>query len=345
MKNIIKAFLVSTTVFTVVAGFTINASAQKTGYHLLNKIEVGGDGGWDYLIADADAGRLYVSHATHVVVIDTKTDKVVGDIPNTNGVHGIAFDHKTGRGFVSNGRDNSVTIFDLKTLANLGTVKTGTNPDAIIFDPATSRVFAFNGRSSDATVIEAADGKVAGTIPMGGKPEFAVSDETGKVYVNIEDKSEIVAIDAKTLTVKSRWSLAPGEGPSGLAIDRKTNRLFSVCDKKMIVMDAATGKVVANVATGDGTDAAGFDPGTKYAFSSNGEGTLTIVHEDSADKFSIAENVKTQPRARTMTLDTKTHKVYLPTAQYGPTPAATAANPRPRAPMLPNSFVILVYGK
>lgn len=345
MKNIIKALLVSTTVCAVVAGFTVSASAQKTGYRLLNKIAVGGDGGWDYLIADADADRLYVSHATHVVVIDTKTDKVVGDIPNTNGVHGIAFDHKTGRGFVSNGRDNTVTIFDLKTLANLGTVKTGTNPDAIMFDPATNRVFAFNGRSNDATVIGAADGKVAGTIALGGKPEFAVSDEKGTVYVNIEDKSEIVAIDAKTLTVKSRWSLAPGEGPSGLAIDRKNNRLFSVCDKKMVIVDAGTGKVIGNVATGDGTDAAGFDPGTKYAFSSNGEGTLTIIHEDSADKYSIAENVTTQRSARTMALDTKTHKVYLATAQYGPVPAATAAQPRPRAPMVPGSFVILVFGK
>jgi DNA-binding beta-propeller fold protein YncE len=279
------------------------------------------------------------------VVIDTATDKVVGEIPNTNGVHGIAFSEKLGKGWTSNGRDNTVTVFDLKTLKVLGTVKTDKNPDIIIFDQASNRVFSFNGGSHNATVIDAVKDIVAGTVEVGGKPEFAVSDGKGRVFVNVEDKSEVVAIDSKKLTVANRWPVAPGEEPTGLAMDSKTKRLFIVCgNKKMVVMDAATGKVITDLPTGDGTDGAEFDPGTKYAFSSNGEGTLTVVHEIGKDKFSVAENVKTQPRARTMAVDTKTHKVYLPTAQFGQAPAATKENPRPRAPMLPNSFVILVYG-
>ncbi len=319
---------------------------KTSGYHLIGKIDIGGDGGWDALIADPDAHRLYVSRSTRVIVIDTSTNKVLGEIPNTNGVHGIAFDAKRGRGFTSNGRDNTVTIFDLSTLKPISTVKTGQNPDAILFDPATSRVFVFNGRSGDVTVIDSADGKVAGTIPVGGKLEFAVSNNKGMVYVNVEDKSEVVAIDARKLAVTAHWPIAPGEEPTGLGIDTKTHRLFAVCgNKKMIVMDAESGKVLTDLPTGDGTDGGDFDPGTKYAFSSNGEGTLTIIHEDSKDKFSFIENVPTMPRARTMAIDTKTHKVYLPTALFGPTPAPTKDNPRPRPPMLPNSFVILIVGK
>lgn len=330
----------------VVLGVGACLAQGPSGYHLLNRIEVGGDGGWDYLIVDSNSKRLYVSHATHVVVIDTATDKVVGDIPGTNGVHGIAFDEKTGKGFISDGRDNNVTIFDLKTLKVLGTAPTGKNPDAIIYDPGSKRVFTFNGGSNNTTAIDAADGKVAGTIDLGDKPEFAVSDGKGTVFVNIEDKNEIVAFDSVKLTVKAHWPIAPGEEASGLAFDIKNMRLFAVCsNKKMIVMDATNGKVVADLPTGAGTDAAGFDPESKYAFASNGDGTLTVIREDSKDKFTVVENVKTEPRARTMALDAKTHKVYLPTAKFGEAPAATAQNPRPRAPMLPNSFVILVYGK
>ena len=346
MKYLIRSMFTKLFVLGIVVAFTVAAYAQKKdGYHLLTKIEVGGEGGWDYLIADSEAHRLYVSHGTKVVVIDTATDKVVGEITNTNGVHGIAFATDLGKGFTSNGRDNSVTIFDLKTLKVLDNVKTDKNPDAILYDPASKRVFAFNGGGKNTTVIDAASGKVDGTIDLGGRPEFATSNGKGLVYVNIEDKSEVVEIDSKGLKAIAHWPVAPGEEPSGMAIDRKTNRLFIVCsNKKMVVMDAATGKVVADVAIGDGTDAAGFDPETKLAFSSNGEGTLTVIHEDSKDKFSVTENVKTQVRARTMALDSKTHKVYLATAQFGPTPAATTAQPRPRAPMIPNTFVILVYG-
>jgi YVTN family beta-propeller protein len=319
---------------------------NPSGYHLLKKIEIGGEGGWDYLFADSDAHRLYVSHATKVVVIDTDKDVVIGEISNTNGVHGIAVAGDIGRGFISDGRDNTVTVFDLKTLKTLDTVKVGKNPDAIIYDPASKRIFTFNGGSSDTTAIDAMTGKVAGTIALGGKPEFAASDGKGSVFVNIEDTSEVVAFDPNKLSVRTRWPIAPGEEASGMAIDRKNHRLFIVCsNKKMIVLNAETGKVVSDLPTGNGTDAAAFDPDTKMAFSSNGEGTLTVIHEDSKDKFSVVENITTQRGARTMTLDPKTHKIYLSTAQFGPAPAPTAERPRPRPGIVPNSFVILVFGR
>ncbi|HEY0427278.1 MAG TPA: YncE family protein [Pyrinomonadaceae bacterium] len=326
----------------------IPASNPQTlsGYHLLKKIEIGGEGGWDYLFADSKTHRLYVSHSTKVVVIDTESGNKIGEITNTNGVHGIAIADKLGRGFTSYGRDNSVTIFDLKTLKRLEDVKVGKNPDAIIYDEATKRVFAFNGGSFDATVIDAASGKVVGTIDLGGKPEFATSNGKGMIFVNIEDKSEVVAIDSRSLTAKEHWSIAPGEEPSGMAIDTKTHRLFIVCsNEKMIILNADTGKVIADLAIGEGTDAAGFDPKTKLAFSSNGAGNLTIIREDSADKFSIVESIQTQRGARTMTLDTKTGNIYLPTAEFGETPAPTKERPNPRPSIVPNSFVILVFGK
>ena len=331
-------------VVAIAAGLTANA--QSGGYHLLKKIEIGGDGGWDYLIADSDDHRLYVSRSTRVLVIDTESGNKIGEIPNTNGVHGIAIAKDLGRGFTSNGRDNSVSIFDLKTLKVIDTVATGKNPDAIIYDEASKKVFAFNGAGGSATAIDAATGKAAGTIELGGKPEFAAADGKGEVFVNIEDKSEVVVIDTAALKVKARWSIAPGEEASGMAIDRKTKRLFLVCsNKKMIVLDDISGKVVADVPIGDGPDAAGFDPETKFAFSSDGAGTLTVVKEDNGSKFTVVENVATQKGARTMALDAKTHRIYLPAAQYEPAAAATPDNPRPRPKMVPNSFVILVYGK
>ena len=332
--------------------FAASAHAQTPGkstpgYHLVNKIEVGGEGGWDYVFDDSDAHRLYVSHAAKVIIIDTDTDKVVGEIAGLKGVHGIAVAKKFGLGFISDGRDNSVTIFDTKTLKTLGKANTGTNPDSIIYDPASKRVFAFNGGSKNATAINATDGTVVGTIELGGRPEFAASDEKGTVFVNLEDKSEVAAIDSKKLTVRSHWSLTPdGEEPSGMAIDRKHGRLFVVCsNKKMVVLNDESGKIITTLPIGSGVDAAGFDDKEKFAFASNGEGTLTVVREDAADKFSVAETVTTQRGARTMAVDRKTHKVYLPTAQFGEAPAPTKERPRPRPPIIPNSFVILVYGK
>jgi DNA-binding beta-propeller fold protein YncE len=321
-------------------------AAGSSGYHVAKKTVLGGDGGWDYLTVDAKARRIYISRSTHVMVVDADSAAVVGDIPGTNGVHGIAIASDLDKGFISDGRDGNVTIFDTKTLKVLGTTPAGRNPDAIIYDQASKRVFAFNGGSKDATAIDAKTGTVAGTIPLGGKPEFAAADEKGHVFVNIEDTSEIVQFDSNKLTVENRWKIAPGEEPSGLAMDRKHRRLFSVCSNKlMVVVNADTGKVVTTLPIGAGTDAAGFDPETGFAFSSNGEGTLTVVHEDSADKFSVADTVPTQVRARTMALDTKTHQVFLVTAQFGAPPAATAQQPRPRAPMVPGSFTLLTMSR
>ncbi len=349
MKHIFEKFgfvFIALAAVGTISAQTVSKTPNPSGYHLIDKIAVGGEGGWDYVYDDSAAHRLYVSHATKVVVIDTNTDKVVGEIANTNGVHGIAVAAELGRGFASDGRDNAVTIFDLKTLKTLDTVKVGKNPDAIIYDAASKRVFTFNGGSSDTTAIDAASGKVAGTLALGGKPEFATVDGKGKIFVNIEDKSEVIAFDAKKLSAINHWSIAPGEEASGMAIDLKSKRLFIVCsNQKMIVMNFENGKVVADLPIGDGTDAAAFDADTKTAFSSNGEGNVTIIRADGKDKFTVVENVATQRGARTMTLDAKTHKIYLPTAEFGATPAPTAERPRPRPAIVPNSFVILVYGK
>jgi DNA-binding beta-propeller fold protein YncE len=329
--------------FVLVTTFSL---AADPGYHLINTYKLGGDGGWDYLAMDSSARRLYISRATHVMVIDADSGKPVGDIPDTPGVHGIALAPELGRGFISNGREGTVTIFDLKTLKAITKVKAGENPDAILYDPASKRAFAFNGRSHDATAIDAAGGTVVGTIKLEGKPEFAASDGKGEIFVNIEDKSQIDAIDPNKLEVKASWPLAPCQEPSGLALDRKNRRLFAGCDNKMMaVVDADTGKVVATAPIGDGVDANAFDPGTGLAFASCGEGVLTVVHEDSPAKFSVVDNVPTQQGARTMALDEKTHNVYLVTATFGPPPAPTADNPHPRRTILPDSFVVLVFGK
>ncbi len=321
-------------------------AAAGPGYHVVTTYKLGGEGGWDYLTADSDARRVYISRGTHVIVIDADSGKSVGDIADTPGVHGIALAPELGRGFVSNGREGTVSIFDIKTLATSSKVKVGENPDAILYDPATKRVFTFNGHSHDSTAIDAATGKVLGTIKLDGKPEFAASDAKGEIFVNIEDKSELTAIDANKLEVKAVWPLAPCTEPSGLAIDRKNRRLFVGCDNKMMaVVDADNGKVLATPAIGEGVDATRFDPETGLAFASCGEGVLTVVKEESPDKFSVVENVPTQRGARTLALDTKTHNIFVVTAQFGPRPAPTAENPHPWPPILPDSFVVLVVGK
>lgn len=321
-------------------------AAGGPGYHVINTYKLGGEGGWDYLTTDASARRLYISRGTRVVVIDEDSGKSVGEIADTPGVHGIALAPDLGRGFVSNGREGTVSIFDPGTLKTSSKVKVGDNPDAILYDPATKRVFAFNGRSHDATALDAAKGTVLGTIKLGGKPEFAASDGKGEVFVNIEDTSELVAIDPSKLEVKARWPLAPCTEPSGLALDRKNRRLFVGCDNKMMaVVNADNGKVLATLAIGEGVDATAFDDETGLAFASCGEGVLTVVHEDSPDKFSVVESVPTQAGARTMALDSKTHHVFTVTAKFGEPPAATADNPHPRRTILPDSFVVLVAGR
>ena len=322
-------------------------AAAGPGYHVVKSFKVGGEGGWDYLTTDPGARRLYISRGTHVVVLDLDSGKTVGDIPDTQGVHGIALAPDLGKGFTSNGREGTVTIFDLKTLAPTGSkVKAGENPDAILYDPASKRVFTFNGRSHDSTAIDAETGKVLGTIPLGGKPEFAASDAKGEIFVNIEDKSELDAIDPNKLEVKAKWPLAPCTEPSGLSIDRKNRRLFVGCDNKMMaVVDADSGKVLATPAIGEGVDATSFDDATGLAFASCGEGVLTVVKEESPSKFEVAESVPTQRGARTMALDGQTHNVYTVTASFGERPAATTDNPHPRPPMVPDSFIVLVVGK
>jgi DNA-binding beta-propeller fold protein YncE len=322
-------------------------SAQDAGLHVIKTYKIGGEGGWDYLNMDANSRRLFISRGTHVIVLDADTGKPVGDIPDTPGVHGIALAPDLGRGFTSNGREGTVTIFDLTTLKPINKIKNvGKNPDAILFDPSTRRVFTFNGGSHDATAIEAASGTVVGTIPLGGKPEFGVSTGAGEVFVNIEDTSEIVALDPQTLKVKSRWSLAPCQEPSGLAMDIKNRRLFSGCDNKMMaVTNADTGKVIATVPIGEHVDANGFDPDTQLAFASCGDGSLTVAHEDSPDKFHVVQNVATERGARTMTLDRKTHRIYLVTAKFGPPPAPTTSQPHPWPTILPDTFTVLVAGK
>jgi hypothetical protein len=344
LKQLLVLLRTSVTLVTLV--LVTSGLAAAAGYHVVKSYTLGGNGGWDYLTLDNNSNRLYISRSTHVIAIDADSGRVVGDIPNTPGVHGIALAPEFGRGFVSNGGEGTVTVFDLKSLKELNKIKVGDNPDAILYDPASHRVFTFNGRSNDVTAIDAGKGEVMGTIKVDGKPEFAVSDEKGEIFVNIEDKSELMALDPNKLEVKARWPLASCDEPTGLAIDRKNRRLFSGCSNKlMAIVDADTGKVISTLPIGSGVDAAAFDPESALAFASCGEGVLTIVHEDSPGKFSVAENVPTKRGARTMALDPAGHRIFLVTAEFGPPPASTAAQPHPRPAILPDSFVVLVVGK
>jgi hypothetical protein len=322
------------------------ASGAPAADHVHRTIAIGGDGGWDYLAFDSAARRLYITRATRVIVLDPDTGKVVGEIPNLSGVHGVALAPDLGRGFISNGRSDQVTVFDPQSLKVLSELKsTGQNPDAILYDPASHRVFAFNGRSGSATVFAGASGKLAATIPLGGRPEFAASDGRGRVFVNIEDKNELVAIDAAKLAVAKRWPLAGCDEPSGLAIDAAHQRLIVGCgNETALIVDSASGRVVAKLPIGKGVDATGFDPGSGLGYASCGDGSLTILREETPDKWTVAAKVPTRQGARTMAVDEKTHEVYLATADFGPRPAPTAAEPHPRPPMVPGSFVILVVG-
>jgi YVTN family beta-propeller protein len=323
--------------------FAGTASAQN--YKLIRRIPVGAEGGWDYIKVDANAQRLYVARGDHMMIVDEVSGKVLGDIPNTKGIHGTAIADTLGKGYTSNGQAATVTVFDLKTLKPITDIKTtGDNPDSIIYDPATKRVFTMNGRSSNSTVIDATTDKVVGTVDLGGKPEEPALDGRGNMFVNLEDKSEIMEFDTKTLAVKGTWSLAPCDGPSALAADTKNHRLFAACDKMIAVFNPDTGKVVATPAIAGDPDGDGFDPGTGLVFASVREGLLTVIHEDSPDKYSIVGNVNTQFGARTMTLDPKTHHVFTETADFKPAAPATPDNPRPRPQAIPNSFVILELG-
>jgi DNA-binding beta-propeller fold protein YncE len=311
-----------------VLGFALLAvnTASAQGFAITKKILIPGHGKWDYLTVDEGARRLYVSHGTQVEVIDLDSLTLVGSIPNTPGVHGVAVAPDQGRGFTSNGQSSTSTVFDLKTLKTITEVKTGQDPDGIIYDPATSRVFAFGG-DNKATAIDAATAKVAGTVDLGGGPEFAVADGKGSVYDNLEDQSQVIRIDSRKLTVEQRWPTAPCASPSSIAMDRANRRLFIGCRSKvMAVMNADTGQVITTLPIGDHVDATAFDPETKLIFNSNGEGTISVIRQDSPDKYSAVETVKTLPRAKTMALDPKTHRLFLSTEESG-------------------QFVVLVVGK
>ncbi|MEO6815168.1 MAG: YncE family protein [Edaphobacter sp.] len=321
------------------------ASIAQKPYHVQAKWTIGGEGGWDYLAADAGAHRLYVTHGTRVEVLDTNSGKVIGSIQGLQGVHGVAFDGTGKYGYISDGRAGAVVVFDRTSLQKVASIPVGTNPDGIVFEPVTKTVWAFNGRSSNVSVIDTATQKVVATIALPGKPEFPVADGKGVVFDNIESKNSIVRLDAKTKTLTATWPLTNCESPSGLAIDTAGRRLFSVCDgKTMAVTDANTGKTLANPAIGDGPDAAGYDAARKLAFSSNGDGTLTVV-DASKKTYPVLQTLSTQKGARTMAFDSGTGRVYLVTAEFGPKPAATADNPRPRPAVVPGSFTVLVVGR
>jgi YVTN family beta-propeller protein len=322
------------------------AQADPAGFHLLKEIPIPGPGGWDYLTVDDQARRLYVSHATEVVVVDLKTMSVLGTIADTPGVHGIALAPDLGRAFVSNGKEAKVSIVDTKTLKTLSKVDTGENPDAILFEPKHHEVYAFNGRGKSATVFQAATGKPVATIALPGKPEFAVEDvEVDRIYNNIEDKNVVVVIDAKKHEVAETWPIAPGEAASGMAIDLAHHRLFLGCDNKMmVVMDSRSGKVISTLPIGAGVDANAYDPAAGLAFSSNGEGNLTIVREVKPDKFEVVQTLTTEPRSKTMALDPRTHVIYVPAAKFEPAPPPTPEQPRPRPQVIPGTMRVLVFG-
>jgi len=326
MKRILPAF--------VLCLAAIAAGAQNSGYTLSKTFTIGSPGGWDYISVGPN-GKIYVSHGTQVNILDEKTGDSVGVIPNTTGVHGIAFDEALGKGYTSNGRLNNVTVFDLKTFAVTGQIATGQNPDAIMYEPWSRTIITCNGRSHDLTVIDAAKGTVTATIPLDGKPETAVSDNAGKIYVNIEDKNKISVVDLSKNAVIASYPLG-AEGPTGLEIDRKTKRLFAGCDKQLVVMDATTGAVVTKLPIGDGCDGVGFDEGLGLVFASCGEGKLTVIKENSASSFAVIDNVPTKRSARTVAVDGKLHRVYLPAADTEP----AAAGERPK--MVPGTFGVLV---
>jgi DNA-binding beta-propeller fold protein YncE len=324
-------------VFGVMGG-----AAGAASYSVVDKWPLGGDGGWDLLSVDAGAHLLYLSRASHVSIVDTLSGKIVGDIADTPGVHGIAIAPESGRGFISVGKADQVKVFDLHTRAVIASVAVGAKPDAILYEPETRRVFVFNGHGDSASVINAADNALVRTVALGGAPELGRSDGRGHVYVNLEDKNELAAIDVATLVVTAHWPLRGCDGPSGLALDAAHHRSFSVCSNStMVILDTEHGRVVATLPIGHGVDGADFDADSQDAFSSNGEGTLTVVHESDPEHFTVTQTLTTAKGARTIALDAGTHRLYLPTASFGPLPPG-AADAHARPPILPDSFVVLV---
>jgi DNA-binding beta-propeller fold protein YncE len=334
--------IITTLLYTLFFSCALSFAQTTSTYKIENRISLEGTGGWDYLAVDDATDRLYVSHGTSVNVVDVKGGKSIATISELKGVHGIAITAEFNKGFITCGKDSSVVIFDLTSFSKLGSIKvTGANPDAILYDSFSKKLFVYNGKTSNATVIDPKTNKIVETIALSGKPEFSVSNGKGKVYVNIEDKNEVCVINASTFKVEHYWSVNPGEEPTGLAIDNTTHRLFAVTDKLMIILDAENGKIITTLPIGENVDGCAFDPELKRAYSSNGDGTMTVVQEENANSFKVVETVKTQEGARTICVSTKTHHAYLPTAEYGETPAATKENPHPRPTVKPNTFVVL----
>jgi len=332
----------------LVAAAVIYAAPQASGYHIIKRMPIGGEGGWDYMTVDSDTHRLYIARGSHFQVVDDTTGKVIGDIEiaNTKNSHGLTLALDMGKGFTSNGDANTVSVVDLKTLKATSVIPIpGKDPDSIRYDAATKRVFTFNGKSADSTVIDATSGKVVGTVKLSGKPEEAILDGNGNMWVNIEDKSVITEFDTKTLAVKGSWPLAPCEGPSAMAYDSAHHRIFVACDKVMVVVNSDNGKVVASPPIGGDPDGNGFDPGTGLAFAACREGLVSVIHQDSPDKYTVVGNITTQFGTRTMALDLKTHRVYTETADFKPAGAPTPENPKPRPTPIAGSFVILEVGQ
>jgi YVTN family beta-propeller protein len=332
-----KPILIAACIAALVA---INADAGTASYRIADRFPVGGDGKWDYPSVDPATQRLYLSRGTHVVVVDTQTGHIAGDIADTPGVHGIALAPELGRGYISMGKSDRVKIVDLKTLDAIATVEVGAKPDAIVYEPQSRQVVVVNGHSSNASVIDTASNQVVATIALGGSPEFARADGTGTVYVNIESTNELVALDVKRQKVTARWPLPGCEGPTGLALDPVHHRSFSACaNSKMSILDTKSGRAVATVPIGAGVDGAEFDAESQNAFSANGEGTITVVHEDDPEHFSVAQTLPTARGARTIALDTSRHKLYLPTARFE---TQATEGGEPKGPVAPNSFFVLV---
>jgi DNA-binding beta-propeller fold protein YncE len=321
-------------------------ASPGASYHVTRDLTLGGDGRWDYVTVDTASHRLFIARQTRVMVVDPESGKLLGEVPGLNGAHGVALAYAIGHGFATSGHDSTVTMFDLKTLRVLGRTKAADDDDAVLYDPASKHVFTFNGDANSASVIDPVSGKLVGDIPLGGKPEFGVTTGKGRLFVNLEDKAEIVEIDPTAMRVLRRWSLAPCEEPTGLAIDRVHHLLFSGCHNKlMAISNAAEGKMIAHVPIGGGVDAGAFDPSSELAFASNGDGTLTVVHEDSPTSFHVVANVSTRPGARTMTLDERTHRIYTVTSAFGPAPAPTPDEPHPRPSLVPGTFSLLVLDR
>ncbi len=336
MKNFKLGLLALCALFT-----SSHLVLAQTAYKVINNYKIKSTGGWDYISVGPDNNRLYVSHGMQVNILNLTTGDSIGVIDSTKGVHGIAFNKAMNKGFTSNGRANNVTVFDLTTNKVLDTLSAGTNPDAIMWEAFTKTVVTCNGRSKDLSFIDVDKKKIIATVNVGGKPETAVADDKGMLYVNVEDKNEIAAIDLKTFKVVGHYALG-GDSPTGLEIDKATNRLFATCDKLLVVVDAATGKVVSTVAIGEGCDGAAFDNATKNIFTSNGSGTLSVIHEDSADKYTLVGNYPSKQSARTIAIDEKSHTIFMPAADFEPQPPAGPDGKRPRAKMIPGSFQVVV---